>query len=987
MSPIGRPVRVGMGVAGVYAALCGAYIVLSDRLVLALAGGDTGLFARLSTLKGLGFIAATTLGLLLVVTRLLAKAEAATDREARANSEARERIRPLMEGTPHLFFFEETLDGSMTMVSPSVAAITGRPVESWLGRHDWFVTPGLRSEPGLTLRRQHRSGEFGGEPVLLEIAHADGSPILLEIHEHGIYREGRLVGIQGIVHDVTRTRWMEERALFQASLLDHVRNGVAATDPEGRILYWNRFAETLLGWPADRVVGRGLAEVLVPVGGRGLARRVIARLRRTGAWEGELEAKRADGSIVPLHVLGALIRDSAGRGLGFVAVATDITERRREERVRSALYRISEAASAGASLERLYADVHSAVAELLPADNFYIALLDRDSGLLTFPYFVDEHDPPPVPKRPGRGLTEVVLRHGEPLLASPEKFEALVKEGEAESIGTPSIDWLGVPLRTVAGKTFGVLVVQSYTEGVRYREEDLELLTFVSRQVAMAIERRRAEEALRASEQRLRDIIEHSTNLFYSHTPEHVLTYISPQTRQFLDCEPEEALVRWTEFATDNPVNEAGFQSTQRAIATGERQPVYPLELVGKQGRTIWVEVNEAPVVRGGRTVAIVGGLTDITERQKLEQQLRQAQKMEAVGRLAGGVAHDFNNLLQAILSIFSALPPLAGDGGRHATAVSELEGLVRRGSALTRQLLLFARQDIASASRRDLNDVTREAAELLRRLVRENVLLVVELHPEPLPVKADQGQVEQVLLNLVVNAVDAMPAGGRIVVRTAKVGREARIDVVDSGEGIPAELHEKVFEPFFSTKGGAGSGLGLSVVHGIVVSHGGRILLQSKPGEGCRFSVYLPLSQSSPELERANLKAENGMPRGNGERVLLVEDEPAVRDGMVQSLEALGYRVVAVESAEAVESLPAGAEFDLLLTDLMLPGAHGADLAARLRRERPGLAVIIMSGYAPDEGLREEIGGGGVHYLQKPFDLGTLARTVRAGLDSRPFP
>jgi len=981
MSPATRSWHVGLAVAGAYAALAASYIVVSDRILLAVAAGDAGLYARLSILKGLGFIAATAVGLFVVVGRLLARAEAATRREATADADARERLRPLIEGTPHLFFFEETLDGEVTVVSPSVATITGRRVDAWLGRHDWFVVPGPRSESGLALRGQHREGRFDDAPVLLEIAHADGGTILLEIHEYGIYRDGRLAGLQGIAHDVTRTRRVEERAFFQASLLDHVRHGVAATDTRGRVVFWNRHAETMFGWPAEEVMGRVLAGVLVPVGASGLARRVVARLLRTGTWEGELEVRRRDGSRLPLHAAGALIRDSRGEGIGFVAVATDITERRRADRVRTALYRISEAASSAESLERLYADVHAAVADLLPAANFYIALLDPESGQLTFPYFVDEHDAPPAPRPPGRGLTEVVLRRGAPVLASPDRFAELVAEGEAESVGTPSIDWLGVPLRSGDGSTFGVLVVQSYTEGLRYGEEDRDLLAFVSRQVAMAIERRRAEEALRASEQRLRDIIEHSTNLFYAHTPDHVLTYASPQTRQFFDCEPEEALVRWTEFATDSPINAAGFESTQRAIATGERQPVYQLELAGKQGRKIWVEVNEAPVVRGGRTVAVVGALTDVTERQRLELQLRQAQKMEAVGRLAGGVAHDFNNLLQAILSIFSAIRAPAGEGAQHAAAMAELEGLVRRGSALTRQLLLFARQDVASASLRDLNQVIREASELLRRLVRENISLRLELEPEPLPVEVDPGQVEQVLLNLVVNAVDAMPEGGRLVVRTGRGDGEARIDVADTGEGIPVELRDKVFEPFFSTKGAAGSGLGLSVVHGIVASHGGRVVLDSEAGRGSTFSVFLPLSAGPAEPVPVGRATEDGMPRGHGEQVLLVEDEPSVRDGMVQSLEALGYRVTAAESAEVAESLAEAAAFDLLLTDLMLPGIHGTELVARLRRGRPDFAVIVMSGYAPDEALREAVGGGDFHYLQKPFDLGTLARTVRTGL------
>ncbi|MBP1619553.1 MAG: multi-sensor hybrid histidine kinase [Acidobacteria bacterium] len=1102
--PPRRFAQLSLAVAAVYLSVAGAYIVISDRLLAALAGPDPRLVLSLQTLKGLVFVIATAVVLFVLLWQLslaswrAARAEAeqrtralesevllrhgpdavlvltdgacvaanraagellgcpaeqlvgrrpdeftaggdeaagqverlaaaardgaasrhgwrfrrpdgregdaevtlaalpgeprrvvawvrdvSEQREAqRLLREANEQLRLLVEGTPHFFFYVTDLAGKVTYVSPSVGAITGRSAEAWLadGAALFADTPG---DPEVqAIIRRHRRDEFTGQPFQIEVRHAAGRPVRLEVFEHGVYRDGALAAVQGIAHDVT------ER-----------------TDAE-------------------------------------------------------------------------LLRDVS--------------------------FRLSEAAAVARSAAELYPVIHAIVGELMPAANFYIALHDPVADRISFPYFVDEQDPVPVPKAPGRGLTEVVLRTGEPLLASPAVFEALVARGEVDLIGAPSIDWLGVPLKA-HGRTTGVLVVQTYTEGVRYGERERDLLMLVSAHVAQVIERTRAQAQLRETEQRLRDIVEHSSNLFYAHGPDHVLTYVSPQTRQFVDCEPEEALVSWTEFATDNPVNRAGFESTQRAIRTGEAQPVFELELVGRAGRRIWVEVNEAPVVRDGRVVAVVGALTDITARRQaeaersrlataieqagesviltdpegvieyvnpafcrtsgfsraevlgaqlrsfegvgvrpgqqqemfdtlrrgvvwsgrsfkrrrdgtlyqvessvapvfdvggetvqfvvverdvtqeveLEAQLRQAQKVEAVGKLAGGLAHDFNNLLQALLSTVQVVQGNAGSPERVRALAGELEAHVRRGASLTRQLLIFARRDITRLEAVDLNDVVRDASELLRRLVRENIRMTGTLHPVPLLVEADRGQLEQVLVNLVLNASEAMPGGGDLTLQTGQ-DRDggAWFEVHDTGVGMAEEVRSRIFEPFFTTKAGKGTGLGLSVVNNIVGRHGGTVSVTTDEGRGSSFRVTLPARPLGLPSEALWPAASQQPPAGRGERVLLVEDESGAREGLADVLSMLGYAVTAVESGERAEAIAGDVPFDVLLTDLMLPGVSGAELAGRLAGRWPALRVLVMSGYAEEDALRRGSQLGTLRYLQKPFDMNTLARELRAALD-----
>jgi PAS domain S-box-containing protein len=900
-----------------------------------------------------------------------------------------------------------------------------------------------------------------------------------------------------------RAREVESEALFR-----HDPDAVLVL-ADGVCVAANRGAGELLACRPEELLGRRLAEFAADRSADGGLPANAGGTPGAGDREGAVSRhgwrfRRADGQVGDAEVTLTAIPGEPRR---VVARVRDVTERIRAERLRDVAFELSEAAAEARTAAALYPTIHAIVGKLMPAGNFYIALHDPASDLISFPYFVDEVDPVPEPKRPGRGLTEVVLRTGEPLLASPEVFEALVRRDEVDLIGAPSIDWLGVPLKT-GDRTIGALVVQSYTEGVRYGERERDLLMLVSAHVAQVIERTRAQEQLRATEQRLREIVEHSSNLFYAHGPDHVLTYVSPQTRQFLDCEPAEALVRRTEFATDNPINRAGFESTERAIRTGQPQPVFELELAGRAGRRIWVEVSEAPVVRDGVVVAVVGALTDITARRQaeaerarlataieqagesviltdpegtieyvnpafcrtsgftraevigtplrslegvgrrpvqfqemldtlrrgevwsgrtmkrrrdgslyqvessvapvfdavgetvqfvaverditqeveLESQLRQAQKVEAVGKLAGGLAHDFNNLLQALLSAVQVLQASGGSADRVRLLAGELEAHIRRGASLTRQLLIFARRDITRTESVDLNDVVRDASELLRRLIRENIRMETALHAQPVLVEADRSQLEQVLVNLVLNASEAMPVGGELALRTGQDDDGgAWFEVCDTGVGMPEDVRGRIFEPFFTTKPGKGTGLGLSVVHSIVRRHGGAIAVTTGEGRGSSFRVTLPARPLGLPSEALWAEASPEPPAGRGERVLLVEDEPGARDGLTDMLTMLGYAVTAAPSGEQAEALAADGGFDALLTDLMLPGLSGAELAGRLARRWPDLRVLIMSGYAEDEALRQSARIGSLRYLQKPFDMSTLARELRAALDGQP--
>jgi signal transduction histidine kinase/CheY-like chemotaxis protein len=513
----------------------------------------------------------------------------------------------------------------------------------------------------------------------------------------------------------------------------------------------------------------------------------------------------------------------------------------------------------------------------------------------------------------------------------------------------------------------------------------------------VAGQRQEAADALAQRDARLCEVLEHGALLFYSRAPDGELTYVGNQAARFLDCEPGQATVRWSVVVPDTPVNRAAREASARALRTGERQPAQELEIVTATGRRLSVEAHETPVVRDGRVVAVVGALTDLSERKaaaaarsRSEEAAHKEERLQALGELAGGLAHDFNNLLGVISGaselVLRQLPP-------DLPARERMQQILRaceRSAQLTGQLLAVGRRQALQPSLVDLNEALRETVRLLPPLVGERVAVVFEPASQPALVRVDRARLDDVVRQLATNARDAMPEGGRLTIRTESVeleedavpagsglapGSFVRVEVADEGRGMDAATRERAFEPFFTTKPpGQGSGLGLATVYGIVRQSGGAIELESEPGRGTRLRILLPRVRETAVARATPEPAREGRATS-----LIAEDDEGLLEITTMLVESLGYDVLSAASgadALALFERQPGA-IDLLLTDVVMPGMDGTELAARLRARRPGLRVLFVSGY-PDA-LVERGRDATESILLKPFTSAALVARLEA--------
>jgi PAS domain S-box-containing protein len=545
------------------------------------------------------------------------------------------------------------------------------------------------------------------------------------------------------------------------------------------------------------------------------------------------------------------------------------------------------------------------------------------------------------------------------------------------------------------GGLHGVLAAHTASKRL-FSADDVHFLQAVANIVAVGIERRRAEEA----RSRLVAILEATPDLVAVAGRDLRLSYLNKAGRDMLGLPPGEEASRFTlgEFYTPEVRDSVLADGVRAAIGRG----VWGAEttLLGRAGAVPVSQVMISHRSPGGAVQFLSTIARDISERQRLEEQFRQSQKMEAVGKLAGGVAHDFNNLLCVIMGFSAMLVRGLPEDGPLRSYAREIERAAGRATTLTRQLLAFSRKQMLEPRPLDFNALLADAQMMLRRLIGEDVELVTKYAPDLLPVRADPGQIEQVLLNLAVNSRDAMPGGGTLTISTANVvldqrggafsgpgaaetppGRYALLEVTDTGCGMSEAVKARAFEPFFTTKAvGKGTGLGLSTVYGIVKQSGGHIELTSVPGRGTSFRIYLPQQDKAPE---AVLPQERLAPGGK-ETILLVEDEDGVRKLARRVLEDKGYRVIAAadgEEALAACERHAGA-IDLLLTDAVMPRLGGGELARRVRAMRPGVKVLFMSGFTDSALVRQGVASGQVDCLVKPYSPNDLAQAVREALD-----
>jgi PAS domain S-box-containing protein len=656
--------------------------------------------------------------------------------------------------------------------------------------------------------------------------------------------------------------------------------------------------------------------------------------------------------------------------------------------------------------ETVLEGVRRLLAERDVADLGLATLLEGLAGVTGVPAAtVHGLDGPPVAARLSAPVASWRRPGSVPAVVEPDAaaLAALARGEPAQAAGGARI----VPIPS-AGARRWALVVETGCEEPPWTDRDDRRLRAAAALVGAALDRRRAEAELEQSEAKYREMFENATELFWSIDLEGRFTSVNRAFTEVLGFDHDEIVGHpWEEFITESEQREIVRTAMAEKLERRRDQTRYEVRMRRKTGGFVPVEVSSRVISRGGRPAGIHGVGRDVSEQRRLEEQLRQAVKMEAVGRLAGGIAHEFSHLVAAISGYGERILARLKPNDPLRAEVHEILRAGERAADLTRELLAFGRQQTARPARLELNDFVQQRLPTLRRIVSEEVVVVDLTEDRVGRIHADPGLLEQLLVSLFVNARDAMPEGGRIEISTATADADeirrrgirgvphpnyVRLSIRDSGEGMDPTTMNRIFEPFFTTRErGRGSGLGLSTVYGIVKQCEGFIFADSHPGQGSVFHVYLPQVEppgrrrpSSGEIRIASVAPPLA---ARPELVLLVEDEDLIRNLAEQILADRGYQVVAAANAsEALEVVSRlDRELDLLVTDVVMPGLSGLDLAQRLQRRSPRLRILFMSGYADSPLLRAGLAQGGAAFLQKPFSADALERRVRELLDGPP--
>jgi hypothetical protein len=774
-----------------------------------------------------------------------------------------------------------------------------------------------------------------------------------------------------------------------STLLDAARELIAILSPDGMIQFATQGFARILGHRTEDLVGRPITSLLHANDAAGFRER-LRELAASGGgtFNGRCRLQSKDGSW---RWFDAAARDCTNLPAieGIVVSYQDVTDLQRMEAERQVISEVVHALNETANLDELLAGIHQALKKVLYAENCFVALHDPEADTFSFPFFVDQVDTAPQPQKIGRSCTAFVFRTGSAMSIPQREFDRLAAKGEVELVGSPSPAWLGVPLKTPTA-TIGVLVVQHYENDQAYDQRDLEFVSSVGGHIALAIERRRAEDALRKNEEMFRLLFS------YSPLPTWVLDRETLRFLQVNDAAVRQYGYSYAEFR-DMSILDIRPEEKDKDLEhfrqwNGEGRYQGNWKHRKKDGKLMEVEITAHELDYAGRRVRLVVA-QDITERHLLEQQLRQAQKMEAVGRLAGGVAHDFNNLLMVIKGHTELLLNVVPASEQIARKIEQIERAADRASSLTRQLLAFSRMQLLQPRVMNLNGVVEDMGRLLPRLIGEDIELVIRSAEDLGAIRADASQMEQVIMNLAVNARDAMPNGGRLSIETSNAeldsaysavhpvvrqGSYVLLAVSDTGTGMDAETQSHIFEPFFTTKEqGKGTGLGLATVYGVVKQSGGFIWVYSEVDKGTSFKIYLP-RVDQPVEKSGSTQSASEAPRGTG-TILLAEDEQDVREVAREFLESGGYTVIeARDGAEAMKLAEKhrGA-IDLLVTDMVMPGMTGQELGGLLRQKRDGLRILYMSGYSEHAAAESVQGDASIRLLTKPFSRGALLRAV----------
>ncbi len=801
-----------------------------------------------------------------------------------------------------------------------------------------------------------------------------------------LVRDGEVTAAIGTAIDITKRKNAEqavaERERRFRALVENSWDGVTLVDAGGNILFTTPAMTRGLGYQPDEFVGQPAARFLHPDD----APRVLKLLAELVAMPGgrvtaKFRMRAKDGSWRWREGSGAnLLHEPSVRAV--VVNFHDITDRQRWEDATRTL----EAGVSGVTGRAFFESLVRLLCEILGMVHARVVEFPEPARARTVAVWHEGRLAADSEYDVGGTPCERVIAEG--VYCVPQDVRRRFPDAAPfAELGAES--YLGIPLRDSNGVIIGfiALIDRKPLEDPSFAES---LLRVVAPRVSAELERVRAEQELRGSEQRLHAVIEQAPVILWTTDNEMRITSTVGAGLAPLGMAPGATVGR--RLGEILPPGHPGLEHHQCAL-DGGRVTIAETEWRGRRYESVVQPFRD----QEGRVAGCLGVAVDITERKELQDQLRQAQKMEAVGRLAGGVAHDFNNLLTVISGYSSFLLESLPEGSSLRAYAEQVSQAATRAAQLTAQLLAFGRKQMLQPRVLDVNTLVRDAETMLRRLIGEDVVLVTSLQPRIGCVLADPGQVYQVVLNLVVNARDAMPRGGQIAISTANVtigedeathqmemkpGEYVLLAVSDTGHGMSRETLAHMFEPFFTTKEvGKGTGLGLSTAYGIVKQSGGHIAVESEPGRGSTFRVYLPRAEGQTDRETA---VETERARGS-ETVLLVEDDELVRQFARSALEQAGYRVIeAANGQEAVRRLQNGTHVDLVLTDIVMPEMGGRELGEHVGRLRPGVPVVYLSGYDEEAIPREEAVSSGAVFLRKPFKAHDLAARVRETLDKR---
>jgi len=964
----GRSPRLDVSVPLLYAAFSVAWIVFSDLVLAALPLSEDAKTA-LSVLKGSFFIAITTLLLMVLLRRGLGRERSASRRVETSET----MLRAITETIPDPVFLKDRRSTFLFANAATLAAI-GKPAAEVIGRRDTEIY----SDPaiGAALVETDRRIMDSGIPEVVEenIQTPFGYRVYLSAKAPFRDAQGRVVGIVGNARDITDRR-AADRSLREGEerlrlALDAARLGVWDWSASSGVVVCSPRTRALFDLPAHAPVAHGaFFAALHPDDRRGVEDLVAGALSSETDFATEVRVTGPDGNGHWVATSGRGYRDAQGRPVRVVGMALDVTDRKRAEEVLAA--------------RRALEDQLAKVAESVPGAILSFRL--RPDGTACMPFTT-----PMVEDLYGVDR-EALAKDIAPWAANVHPDDrARVNAGIAEAARTMS-RWHDE--YRYLHPTKGLRWIEGWS--VPQAEPDGSILW--QGYVTDVTERNQAREALRRSEDRFRALIEKSTDVIVLLDRETRVAFWSPSATESLGWAKAEVL---GEAVLDLVHLEDRPRLAELLPAmVAEPGATVRVTLRLRRGDGTWCVVDALcrNLLHDPAVEAVVVNMRDVTEQRRLEEQVQQAQRLESIGRLAGGVAHDFNNLLTVILSCAEALrADLEAGGAPSVEDVSEIQAAGGRARDLTRQLLAFARRQVIAPVPLDLNAVVDGGQKMLRRLLGEDIALEVTLQPGLWPVRCDPGQVEQVLLNLAVNARDAMPRGGKLAIETrnlagepdgavehADAGRWVRLTVRDSGVGMDPDVKSHVFEPFFTTKpSGQGTGLGLATVYGIVKQSEGHIHVDSAPGSGTTFDVCLPATADALAVAPPQPAATST--RGT-ETVLVVEDDPLVRAVTVRALRAGGYRVLVASDGGEALATDAGAlsQVRLLVTDVVMPGMDGRALAEALRRVHPDVRVLFVSGYTQDLIAERGVLASGVEFLPKPFTAASLLARVRAVLDA----